>query len=57
MYVQDQLPLKLSWAITIHKSQGFILDKAVIEIGEMVFCTGLTFVACSRVRHLKDIVF
>uniref|UniRef100_A0A1X7TEW2 ATP-dependent DNA helicase n=1 Tax=Amphimedon queenslandica TaxID=400682 RepID=A0A1X7TEW2_AMPQE len=51
-----QLPLKLAWAVTIHKSQGITLDKVVIDVGKKFSC-GLTFVACSRVRKLKDILF
>jgi len=52
-----QLPLKLAWAVTIHKCQGMTLDKVVIDVGKKEFSTGLTFVACSRVRSLKDMVF
>ena len=52
-----QLPLKLAWAVTIHKSQGLTLDKVVINIGDKEFSAGLTFVACSRVRQLQDIIF
>ena len=52
-----QLPLKLAWAVTIHKSQGLTLDKVVIDVGKREFSTGLTFVACSRVRQLKDLLF
>ena len=52
-----QLPLKLAWAVTIHKSQGLTLDKVVIDVGEKELSTGLTFVACSRVRHLEDLLF
>lgn len=47
-----QLPLKLAWAVTIHKAQGLTLDKVVIDVGKKEFSSGLTFVACSRVRHL-----
>ena len=52
-----QLPLKLAWAVTIHKSQGLTLDKVVIDIGKREFSTGLTFVGCSRVRQLQDLLF
>ena len=52
-----QLPLKLAWAVTIHKAQGLTLDKVVIDIGKKEFSYGLTFVACSRVRHLTDLLF
>ena len=52
-----QLPLKLAWAVTIHKSQGLTLDKVVIDLGKKEFSCGLTFVACSRVRKLRDILF
>ena len=52
-----QLPLKLAWAATIHKSQGLTLGKAVLDIGSKEFCVGLTFVACSCVRCLDDLMF
>ena len=52
-----QLPLKLAWAVTIHKSQGLTLNKVVIDIGKKEFSCGLTFVACSRVRHITDLLF
>ena len=52
-----QLPLKLAWAVTIHKCQGMTLSKAVIDVGKKEFSAGLTFVACSRVRQLKDLLF
>ena len=52
-----QLPLKLAWAVTIHKSQGLTLDEVVIDIGKREFSTGLTFVACSCVRQMQDLLF
>ena len=52
-----QLPLKLAWAVTIHKAQGLTLDKVVIDVGKKEFSAGLTFVACSRVRRLQDLLF
>ena len=52
-----QLPLKLVWAVTIHKCQGMTLNKAVIDVGKKEFSAGLTFVTCSRVRQLKDLLF
>ncbi len=47
----------MAWAVTIHKSQGMTLDKVVIDVGKKEFSAGLTFVACSRVRHVKDLLF
>ena len=52
-----QLPLKLAWAVTIHKAQGLTLNKVVIDTGKKEFSAGLTFVAISRVRHITDLIF
>ena len=49
-----QLPLRLAWALTIHKSQGLTLSKAIVDI-EPRERTGLTFVAISRVKSLDGL--
>ncbi|WP_233861105.1 helix-turn-helix domain-containing protein [Tenacibaculum piscium] len=50
-----QIPLRLAWAITIHKSQGLTFDKAIID-AEASFAHGQTYVALSRCTSLEGIV-
>lgn len=50
-----QFPMKLSWARTIHKSQGTTLENAIIDMGNGAFATGQSYVALSRVKTLEGI--
>lgn len=50
-----QYPIKLSWAITVHKSQGKTFDRVVIDLGNGAFAHGQTYVALSRCRSFEGL--
>lgn len=51
-----QYPLRLAWAVTIHKSQGKTFDRVIVDVGRGTFAAGQMYVALSRCRTLGGMV-
>ena len=54
---RKQFPLRLAYAITVHKCQGLTLLRAVLNIDQKEHCLGLSYVAISRVKALDGLMF
>lgn len=55
LIIMSQYPLKHAWALTIHKSQGMTLERALNDAGRFIFSPGQTYTALSRVRSLAGL--
>jgi ATP-dependent DNA helicase PIF1 len=53
--VAEYMPLKLAYALSIHRSQGMTLDAIEIDIGQKIFAAGQAYTAISRAKNLKSI--
>jgi ATP-dependent exoDNAse (exonuclease V) alpha subunit len=51
----QQIPLRLAWAVTVHKSQGQTYEEVIVDMGRGAFSPGQTYVALSRVRSLEGL--
>jgi len=54
---RTQFPLRLAYAITVYKSQGLTLSKAVMNLNQREHCLGLSYVAVLRVKTLTGLLF
>lgn len=55
-FSRKQYPLSVSYATTVHKSQGLTLSKIAVDLGPKEICLGISYVALSRVRKLEDLL-
>ena len=52
----EQYPLRLAWALTIHKSQGQTFSKVIVDMGNGAFAHGQTYVALSRCTSIEGLI-